>query len=148
MARYLDELIEKYNAGEIDDESICDNITRITNKEEYINDVNENRKKTALANKYAYLKYDKSPEDIIIGWEEDEMILHFISWIKSILPEKDWFMFKSYTLGNITHRQLGRMVGKSENATRKKMSQIRKKINRLIPSYTEQFGDIKEYLRH
>ena len=148
MARYLDELIEKYNAGEIDDEAICDNITRITNKEEYINDVNENRKKTALTNKYAYLKYGKSPEDIIIGWEEDEMILHFINWIKSILPEEDWFMFKSYTLENITHRQLGKIVGKSENATRKRMSQIRKKINRLIPSYTEQFGDIQEYLRH
>ena len=94
------------------------------------------------------MKYGKSPEDIIIGWEEDEMILHFINWIKSILSEEDWFMFKSYTLENITHRQLGGIVGKSENATRKRMSQIRKKINRLIPSYTEQFGDIQEYLRH
>ena len=41
MSRYLDELIARYLNGEIDGDAVCDNITRLTNKEEYILDVNE-----------------------------------------------------------------------------------------------------------
>ena len=67
---YLDDLIDRYEQGLISGEDVCDNITRLTKREEYINDVNENRKKEKLTNKYQYVKLGKSPEDIVIGWEE------------------------------------------------------------------------------
>ena len=38
---YLDELIWRYENGEIDDESVCDNIERITRKEELTKDIVE-----------------------------------------------------------------------------------------------------------
>ena len=58
---YLDDLIDRYEQGLISGEDVCDNITRLTKREEYINDVNENRKKEKLTNKYQYVKLGKSP---------------------------------------------------------------------------------------
>lgn len=146
MGKYLDELIDKYEHGEISDEAICDNITRITRKEEYINDAYQNRIKKLVADKYFYLPYSKSPEDIVIQWEESEKILHFINWIRCTLSEKEWWVFSQYNLLKRKQNDIAQELGISYKQLNNKLNFINHKIKKVMPFYTEQFGDIREYL--
>lgn len=146
MAKYLDELIDRYERGEIDAYSVCDNIERITKKEEYINDVNSNRLKEKMADKYCYLRYSQSPEEIILGWERSETILHFLDWIRSILSEKDWYVFSQYTLHKVTREKLANSLGVKRQSVDFRLKKVNKMIKSAIPYYNEQFGDIRAYL--
>ena len=148
MSRYLDELIARYLNGEIDGDAVCDNITRLTNKEEYILDVNENRTKEKIRSRYDYIRFSKSAEDVVIGWEEDEKILHFLDWIHSVLDEKDWDIFSQYTLvKGMTRAKLAESMGVTRQTVDSRLKTICKKIHQAIPYYNEQFGDLQEYLR-
>ena len=143
---YLDELIDRYKAGEINDADVCDNITRITKKEDYIKDVNENRTRDKLADRYNFIRFGKSPEDILIGWEEDEHIMHFISWIRSVLNEGEWDVFSQHSLYNTSTAELAEREGLARKSINRKLRTISHKINKYIPYYNEQFGDLREYL--
>ncbi len=146
MAYYLDELIERYEQGHIDAESVCDNITRITNKEEYISDVEQNRLKERITDKYSYIRYSKSPEYIVIKWEESEKILHFLDWIRKTLGEKDWWIFSQFYLHNMSRKDIADKSDLTVKYIIQKIGTINNKIKKAIPYYTEQFGDIREYL--
>lgn len=147
MSKYLEELIARYENGEISDADVCDNITRITKKEEWILDCDENRKRDKLVKKYDYLRFGKSPEEILIGWEEDERILHYLNWIRSVLNEKEWDIFSQYTLHPITRAALAEKMGMSRQNIDRYLSQVHTKVKRLTPYYDEQFGNLQEYLR-
>lgn len=144
---YLDYLIDRYEQGLISGEDVCDNITRLTKREEFIKDVNENRKKEKLTNKYQYVKFSKSPEEIVIGWEESEKILHFIDWIRSVLTEREWEIFSKYTLRTGTATKAAEEAGISRGELYRRLSVINHRIKQAIPYYTEQFGDLYEYLK-
>lgn len=144
---YLDNLIYRYEQGLISDEDVCDNITRITNRDEYIQDVNSNRLKEKITNKYWFVRLGKSPEEIVIGWEEDEKILHFISWIKSVLSKKEWEIFREYNLNNVTRKKLAQQMETTKSSIDYYLTRAGKKIQKAIPFYTAQFGDLQKYLK-
>lgn len=147
MIGYLEDLIDRYEQGLISGEDVCDNITRLTAREEYIKDVDENRKKEKLTSRYQYIKFSKSPEEIVIGWEESEKILHFLDWIRSVLTEREWEIFSKYTLRSGTATKMAEDTGISRNGLYRRLSVIHRKIQKAIPYYTEQFGDLYEYLK-
>lgn len=144
---YLDELIYRYENGEINDEDVCDNITRITNKAEYYLDTKENKKKEKITlYKYGYIKLGKSPEDVIIGWEEKEKIFHFLTWLKSVLGEYDWYIFCQSEIYGKPKRQIAEEEGMYIGNIFRRLSKIKKYIKKALPLYYEQFGNLKEYL--
>lgn len=146
MGYYVDELIDLYESGQIDGDSLTDQVTRITNKEEYVNDVNQNRIKEKISAKYDYIRYGKSPEDIIIEWERSEKIIHFIDWIRSVLNEEDWYIFTQYNLHNKSRKEIAKSLALTTQTIDFRLSSINRKIQKSIPYYNEQFGDLKEYL--
>lgn len=146
MSGYLENLIDRYEMGLISGEDVCDNITRLTNREEYINDVNSNRLKEKITNKYDHIRMGKSPEAIVIEWEEAEKILHFIDWIRSVLTEREWEIFSRHTLRTGTTTKLAMDEGISRKELYRRLSVINHRIAVAVPYYTEQFGDLREYL--
>lgn len=147
MSKYLEDLIARYERGEISGADACDNITRITNKEEFILDVNENRKRERLTSKYDGIRLGKSAEDVVIGWEEDERILHYLDWIRQVLTEREWYVFSQYTLHPITRLQLAEKMGVSRQNIDRYLSRVHTKIKKLTPYYDDQFGNLYEYLK-
>jgi len=144
---YLDELIWRYENGEIDDESVCDNIERITRKEELTKDIVEYKKKKKVTDcKYGYVKLSKSPEDIIISWEEKEKIFHFLTWLQLILGANDWDIFCQSVIYGKPKRQIAEERGVCIGSIFGKLKTINKKIGQALPLYYAQFGNLKEYL--
>ena len=93
------------------------------------------------------MKFSKSPEEIVIGWEESEKILHFIDWIRSVLTEREWEIFSKYTLRTGTATKAAEEAGISRGELYRRLSVINHRIKQAIPYYTEQFGDLYEYLK-
>lgn len=145
---YLDELIWRYEKGEIDDDSVCDNIERITRKEELCEDIREYRKKKKVTDcKYGYIKLSKSPEDIVVSWEEKESIFHFLQWLRLILGENDWDIFCQSVVHGKPKRVIAEERGVDINSIFGKLKTIKKKIGQALPYYYDQFGNLQEYLR-
>lgn len=145
---YLDELIYRYERGEIDDASVCDNIERITKKEELRKDISEYRKKEKMtAKKYGYVKLSKSPERVLIEWEEQEKIFHFLTWLRLILGNNDWDIFCQSAIYGKPKRQIAEERGVHINTIRSKLKTINKKIAQGLPFYYSQFGNLQEYLK-
>lgn len=144
---YLDELIYRYENGEINDEDVCDNITRITNKAEYYLDTKENRKKEKITlYKYGYIRLGKSPEDVIIEWEEKEKIFHFLTWLRAVLGEYDWYIFCQSEIYGKPKRQIAEEEGRCIGNIFRRLAKIKKYIKKALPLYYEQFGNLQEYL--
>ena len=146
ISKYMYDLIHKYDQGHIDGISVCDNINRITRKEEYIKDVNNNRLKGKMTDKYFYLPFSKSPEEIVIEWEESEVIVHFLDWIRSILSEEEWWIFCQRNVSGRKEIDIADDLGINPKTLWNRLNSIKTKIKRMIPYYIEQFGDIEEYL--
>lgn len=145
---YLDELIYRYENGEIDDRSVCDNIERITRKEELTKDIRENRTKEKITNKkYGYIRLSKSPEDVVIEWEQQEKIFQFLTWLRLMLGENDWHLFCQYAIYGKSKRQIAEDEGKNINSIRSKFRTINKKLAEGLPLYYQQFGNLQEYLK-
>lgn len=145
---YLDELIERYKSGELDDSSICDNITRMTKRDEFIQDVNYNRTAEKLNVKYEFLRVSKSPEDIILEWERAEKIIHFLLWLKTALTDKEWEMFSLRFFQKRSYDYIAKYYGTTKKSCYERYKTIRNKTRNIIHFYDEQFESLKEYLQN
>jgi hypothetical protein len=146
LQKYIVGLIDKYSSEQIDGKEACRSISNITRRDEWIQDVNSNRLKEKIKQKYSFVRYAKSPEDIIIEWETAEKILHFLTWLHSIINHTDWYILTQMSFRKIPATMLAREMNIPRDTIYKRLSVVRNVAKEFMPYYAEQFGDIKEYL--
>lgn len=148
MAKFINDLLDLYAQGELTDDELLRWTENRRRVEEYHSDVSQYRLRKKVTNAHdEYMKYSVSPEVILIHKEEHEKILHFFKWVHSILLPDEWEIWSKYiTRRRTTLRELGERIGITPQGVAYKVNKITKKVRGLLPYYTEQFGDLKEYL--
>ena len=148
MAKFINDLLDLYANGDLTDDELLQWTENRRRLEEYHADVQQHRLREKMKRKQdESIRLGSSPERIVIRREEEEKILHFFSWIQSILLPDEWKLWSQYiTRRRLTLRELGERIGVTPQMVSYKVKRVTEKVRMLLPYYTEQFGDLKEYL--
>lgn len=148
MAKFINDLLDLYANGDLTDDDLLQWTENRRRLEEYHADVQQHRLREKMKRKQdESIRLGLSPETIVIRREEEEKILHFFSWIQSILLPDEWELWSQYiTRRRLTLRELGERIGVTPQMVSYKVKRVTEKVRMLLPYYTEQFGDLKEYL--
>lgn len=148
MARFINKLLEEYAEGGLSDEELLQAYQRAEAADEYYGDLHQQKIRTRLqARQDENIAYCQSAEKTVLDREREKKIIHFFSWIQSILTEEEWKMWSMYiTDHKLTFKDIGEIFNKSQITANRKVNAITKKIRKLVPLYDEQFGNLQEYL--
>jgi hypothetical protein len=144
---YVYDILNKNKQGNISDEDTLNSLYRITKKDEYIQDINQNRIKEKMYNRYEYVRYGRDPLEIILEWERFYKIIHFVNWIRSTLTEEEWYIFSSHILFKVKIKDIAWHEHKSTKCISSKLQRIRKKIKEATPYYITNYEDIYKYIK-
>jgi hypothetical protein len=143
--KYIDEIIRRYLGGELSDCEAIDNIERITNREEYQKDVDYNRFLNTLS-KYQGYSMSKSPEEIYLEKEKSEVIIHFLSWLRTVTEEDKWKLFRDFILSEKSVRKYAKKNKLNKNTFYSQVRTARNIMKEDLDYYNEKIFDLREYL--